>query len=554
MRPLMGWVMGGALMMGPLIGGALPGVLPAALPQAAPRIAAPQAASGQRNLPAGPRNVLLILADDLGWRDSSVYGSPSYQTPNLERLAHAGMKFTDAYAASPACSPTRASILTGKYPQRLGLTSTILSSRTGGETATPQPSFFPWARLAASPGIPHLPPGERTIAEAVKGGGPYRTCFLGKWHLGGEAWFPGTEGFDTSIAATAQSAPPSYFSPYHIPTLPDGPEGEYLTDRLTDEVIRYLRDHDRTQPFLLFLWHFSVHGPFQAEPALVQKCRERINPSFHQRNPVYAAMIQSLDESLGRILDALDELELASNTIVLFTSDNGGLIHDRAGLVTSNAPLRGEKTTLYEGGVRVPLVVRWPGVVPPGTECDQPVSSIDFYPTILEIAGVSEPGTAAVDGESLLPLLTQTGPLKRDALFWHFPHYFVRFVQKEPPPETPAAENDSGLPAPQPEELADIELVMTPASAVRKGSFKLIKFYEGPAFELYDLANDIGEQNNLASAMPDKVLELDTLLRRHIEEVGARVPDKNPRYVEGYTVQDMYRRVTRQKKNLDSDK
>jgi len=467
--------------------------------------------AGAADRSSRPPNILFILIDDMGWMDSTVYGSRYYDTPNVERLAERSMLFTDAYAANPLCSPTRASILTGKYPARLAITA----------PAGHLPPLPPDQPLLPTEGPAHqkvlipesrrfLPLEERTIAEALREAG-YRTGFIGKWHLGQpEEYWPQHQGFEINVGGGGYPGPPSYFSPYRIKPLPDGPEGEYIADRLTDEALAYIEQH-RDEPFALFLWHYSVHAPYQAKEELTERYVDRVDPRGKQDDPVMAGMIKSMDESIGRVLDRLDELKLAENTIIVFFSDNGGNEYDRVGprewLPTNNDPLRSGKGSIYEGGIRVPMLVCWPGVVEPGTKCSEVVSSIDFYPTLLEMAGL-EPGPAKVlDGESLVPLLRRTGKLRREAVFCHFPH------RTHPP---------TGM-------------LCQPCTSVRKGDWKLIRFYDTSdefpnPYELYNLKDDIGETNNLADRMPLRVKELDTLIDRFLEATGAIVPIPNPKH------------------------
>jgi arylsulfatase A-like enzyme len=332
-------------------------------------------------------NIVFIIADDLGWSDLGCYGSTFYQTPNLDRLAKEGMRFTDAYAAAPVCSPTRASILTGKSPARLRITDWL-----------PGRKDKPEQRLRRLEIQPFLPLEEITVAEALKAGG-YKTAFFGKWHLGDapEHW-PEHQGFDLNLGGCGKGTPPSYFSPYQLPNLPDGPDGEYLTDRLTSEAIRFI-EQNRDKPFLVYLSHYAVHNPLQAKPALLEKYKAKAaklpagkSPEFLndngrpvrqvQNNPAYAAMVENLDENVGRLLDKLAELKLDENTIVLFTSDNGGL-STAVGSPTSNLPLRAGKGWPYEGGVREPLLIKWLGTTHPGSICTKPVASPDFFPTLL---------------------------------------------------------------------------------------------------------------------------------------------------------------------------
>jgi arylsulfatase A-like enzyme len=437
-------------------------------------------------------NFIFILADDLGWKDLGCYGSSFYETPNLDRLAKEGMRFTQAYAACNVCSPTRASILTGKYPARLRLTDYIPGS---GDKPTRKLKLPDWTK--------HLPLEETTIAEALKGAG-YATAFIGKWHLGGTNFYPEHQGFDLNIAGCYMGQPPSYFSPYKIPTLKDGPVGEYLTDRLTDEAIKFMAAAKR--PFFLYLSHYAVHNPQQAKTNLIEKYRAKTVPTGSefvndngrqvrqvQNRPIYAAMMESLDDSVGRILTSLQELGLEKNTVVIFTSDNGGLSTSE-GTPTSNVPLRMGKGWNYEGGIREPLIVKWPGVTKSGTACEQPMISMDYFPTFLEIAGAK---FRESDGQSLVPLLKGQDRPDRP-LFWHYPHY----------------SNQGG----------------GPAGAVRIGDFKLIEWFEDMRVELYNLREDLSEKNNLSAKMPEKVAELRNLLHIWRENVGAQMLTLNPDY------------------------
>ncbi len=448
-------------------------------------------------------NLVFILADDFGWRDLGCYGSTFYETPNLDRLAAKGMRFTDAYAACSVCSPTRASILTGKYPARLHLTDWL-----------PGRPDRPDQKLNRPVILPHLPLEEVTIAEALKDAG-YRTAFIGKWHLGGPGFYPDQQGFERNLGGCELGHPPSYFSPYRIPTLPDGPKGEYLTDRLTGEALKFI-EANRDRPFFLYLAHYAVHNPQQAKADLIGKYRAKVaklppasEPEFRpegrhqtrqiQNQPVYAAMVQSLDESVGRVLDKLAELGLEENTIVVFTSDNGGL-STAEGSPTANAPLRAGKGWSYEGGVREPLLVRWPGVTPPGSVCRAPVMSTDYYPTLLEMARLPLRPRQHRDGVSLVPLL-QGGTLPERPLFWHYPHY----------------SNQGG----------------GPSGAIRLGDFKLIEWFEDMRVELFNLQDDLGEQHDLAARMPEKVAALRQQLHDWRRRVDAQMPTPNPDYRPG---------------------
>ena len=427
-------------------------------------------------------NVVLILADDFGWTDLACYGSKLYESPNIDQLARDGMKFTQAYSACTVCSPTRAALLTGKYPARLHITDWI----PGQMPENPKMIVPDWTK--------YLPLDEITIARALKER-EYATASIGKWHLGGEDYYPDQHGFDINIGGTDKPNTKHYFSPYQVATLTDGPQGEYVTDRLTNEAIRFI-EANKDKPFFLYLPHFAVHLPLQAKQALIKKYQAKIKPGMSQNNAVYAAMIDSLDQSVGRIRAELKKLDIADHTIVIFASDNGGRVP-----TTSNLPLRVGKGSCYEGGTRVPLIIDWPGVTKPGSVCDTPVISMDLYPTIAEAAGAPEAVQNAKDGVDLAPLLHQNGKLKRDELFWHYPHYqHYQF---------------GGA---------------TPYSAIRKGDFKLIEFLDDMRVELYNLKDDIGEQHNLAETMPDKVEELRNRLHAWRTEVGAQMPTRNPKY------------------------
>ncbi|MCI0745470.1 MAG: sulfatase [Verrucomicrobia subdivision 3 bacterium] len=427
-------------------------------------------------------NVVLILADDLGWTDLSCYGSNFYETPHIDRLARDGLKFTQAYSACTVCSPTRAAILTGKYPARLRVTDWI----PGLPPENPKLLVPPWTK--------YLPLEEITIARVLRSAG-YVSASLGKWHLGGEEYYPDKHGFDFNVAGSAAPAPPNYFAPYKIATLPDGPPGEYLTDRMGEEAARFIEQH-REKPFFLYMPLFAVHTPIRGKEALVKKYRAKRRAGQRQTNAVYAAMIESMDDSVGLIRGKLDELNLSDRTIVVFASDNGGRVP-----TTSNHPLRVGKGSCYEGGVRVPLIVYWPGVTKAGTVCDVPVISMDLYPTILEMTGQADAARKGMDGVSLVPLLRNAGALKREALFWHYPHY-------------------------QHYQLGGT----TPYGAIRANDYKLIEFFDDMRVELYNLREDIGEQRNLAAGMPAKVEELRTRLHAWRKDVGAQMPSRNSNY------------------------
>ena len=454
-------------------------------------------------------NIIFVLVDDLGWRDVGYMGSMYYETPNIDRLAGLGMAFTNAYAACAVCSPTRASIMTGKYPARLGLTDWIHfldpQARTAAESGTHPEKYVGGMdqKLLCPPNPYWMDLEETTIAEALKDQG-YVTAHIGKWHLGPENWWPDKQGFDFNYGGAELGQPPSYFDPYHrnevrpgIPTLDPRKEGEYLTDREADEAVQFINQHKDTT-FFLNLWHYAVHTPIQAKDSLVSKYEQK-TPANGQKNPTYAAMIESVDDAMGKVLQALEANKLLDQTIVIFFSDNGGLVP-----VTSNAPLKMGKGYPYEGGIREPMFIYWPGVVEPETVCDVPVSSIDFFPTICRMAGISLPENPVVDGRDLYPLLTRKNAFENRSLFWHFPHY------RGP---------------------------IGPYSIIRKGDFKLIKHYEGQIFELYNLSDDISEGLNLADSLTDMVENLNFELEQWLVESKAKLPMTNPDFLEPQNVE-----------------
>ncbi len=454
-------------------------------------------------------NVIVILVDDMGWMDLSCQGSDYYRTPAIDRLATEGMRFTNGYAACAVCSPTRAALQTGRYPHRVGVTDWIRSRFQRGRIGTPAKNPTEYVggknRKFLCPPNPYwMEHEEISIAEALKARG-YQSGYIGKWHLGDPAWFPPGQGYDENKGGCDYGQPPSYFDPYNQPkgrhetlrqgihNLPGRKKGEYLTHREADEAEALIRGwHEKKKPFFLMVGHYAVHTPIQALAEVAARYQREKKPN----NAKYAAMVESIDDSTRQILATLKELEIDENTLIIFTSDNGGL--DRNGSPTENAPLRSGKGYAYEGGIRVPFLVRWPGVIPAGKISDEPVCSIDIFPTVVEAAGAKAPSDRAIDGLSLMPHLKSGGTAKllRDDLLWHFPHY------RHAP---------------------------GPYSIIRQGNHKLIKFWGGP-FELYDLKEDLGEARNLAAALPKRVSELDTLLLKRLKETGARLPRENPDY------------------------
>lgn len=445
-------------------------------------------------------NIVLMLADDLGWSDLGCYGADLHETPHLDRLAREGVRFTQAYAMS-VCSPTRAALLTGRHAARLNLTVWREAAvNRDADASRTQRALLPPATAT------DLPHPETTLAEVLRAAG-YRTFHVGKWHLGAADHSPETQGFDVNVGGTHWGAPVTYFWPFsgtnsageyrQVPGLGPGRAGEELTDRLTDEALRLI-DGAGERPFFLNLWLHSPHTPVEGKPALVEHFRRRLRPGLRHQNPDYAAMVRTLDDNVGRVLARLDARRLARRTLVIFTSDNGGYNQPfRGRAVTDNFPLRSGKGSLYEGGIRVPLIIRMPGLTPGGSVCAEPVICMDFFPTIGELAGVA--GDTAVDGLSLVPLLRHpAASLGREALCFHYPHYY------------PAT---------------------SPVSAVRAGDWKLLEYFEGGRVELYQLHDDPSEQRNLASAEPGRAAELHRRLQRWREEVGARRP--TPRLASG---------------------
>lgn len=452
-------------------------------------------------------NVLFILVDDLGYMDIGAYNPDTfYETPNVDRLAAQGMRFTNGYAANPVCSPTRYSIMTGKYPSRVDATNWFSGRRT--------------ARFRGAELRDHMPLEEFTLAEAFQEAG-YTTAFLGKWHLGPtDKYWPEHQGFDINVGGHNRGSPPGgYFSPYRNPRLEDGPKGEFLTKRLADEAISII-EHNKDKPFFVYLSFYTVHIPLQAPEHLIAKYRKKAarlddgQPDFateeqvwpvkrprrvriQQNHPVYAAMVESMDGHIGRVLKKLDELNLDENTVVCFMSDNGGLSTSE-GLPTSNLPLRGGKGWLYEGGIREPFLIKWPGVTKPGSTCDVPVISTDFYPTLLDIAGLKRQPKQHLDGVSLAPLLkgsvagapARKAALDRDALYWHYPHYA----------------NQGGF----------------PGGAIRMGDWKLLERFEDGKVHLYNLKDDVGEKHDVAAKHADRVSAMRKKLHAWYKEVDAK--------------------------------
>ena len=497
-------------------------------------------------------NVVFFLVDDLGWTDVGTFGSSFYDTPHIDQFATEGVKFTSAYAACHVCSPTRSSILTGKYPARNNMTDWIPGRRD-----------FPFQKLLNVYSGQHLPYEETTLAETLRGHG-YATAAVGKWHLGSAPSTPDKHGFDWHIPRNWSRGAPNrtFYAPYNLEGLEDVPEGEYLTDRLTDEALGFINDN-KDGPFFLYFAHFAVHDPIDGRLDLVDKYEEKLiadpppmvepfilegnpdrreklsqeyidraisDPAFaeygvlpehtvkikqRQDNTHFAGMVEAVDQSFGRLLERLEELGIDDNTIVIFFADNGGMAGmnvgnpirtvteeqlDRA-FSTSVLPLRGAKGWLYEGGIRVPCIVKWPGQGLEGAVSDEPIISTDFYPSILEMAGLPLVEKQHRDGVSITPLLKGEKSLSRDAIYWHFPHYSNHGMQP-------------------------------PAGAIRSGSYKLLEYFENNTVQLFNLDKDLGENYDLSESEPEKVKELTSMLQSWRKSVDAQMLSPNPDYIE----------------------
>jgi arylsulfatase A len=434
-------------------------------------------------------NVVLIMADDLGWKDLHCYGNEKIDTPNIDRLAKQGLLFTDAYSASPVCTPTRAALMTGESPARLNITN---------HAAGHPPNFRkPGTNLIEPIWLRHLPLERVTLAEQLKQAG-YATGFVGKWHLSHRdksdkeptepQLRPEHQGFDINIGGCQFGGPPSYFSPYKLPNLQGESDGEYLPDRCANECIRFVKSakSDGDRPFFLCWWSYSVHYPFQAPADLIAKYELR--KGLGVENPTYAAMIEGLDASIGKLLDAIDAQGLSENTLVIFTSDNGPF-------AANVKPLRAEKGHLYEGGIRVPMIVRWPGHVKPSTRTSTPVITMDIHATILDTANLKPDPSNTPDGISFIPMLEDDSKLDRDSVYFHYPNYAFH------------KENRLG-------------------SAIRSGDFKLIRFYDDDSIELYNLRDDISESRDIAKEMPDKASQLRAKLEHWLRQTNASQPQR----------------------------
>lgn len=452
----------------------------------------PPAVRAANDIHAPPPNIIYINADDLGWTDLACQGSTFYETPHIDRLATQGILFSEAYAPAANCAPSRACCLTGQYTPRHGI-------YTVGNSERGKPKD---RKLIPTPNETVLADSHVTIAEVLKAAG-YVTGHIGKWHLGPD---PRTQGFDENIAGCQWGSPSGggYHSPFTYPNCVQEKKGEYLTDRLGAEAVTFIATH-KDSPFFLHVAPHSVHTPLQGKTDLVARYRNKI-PSEAHHHPTYAAMIHSLDENVGRIMAILDELGLATNTLVLFSSDNGGVWN-----ISRQWPLRAGKGSYYEGGIREPMIVRWPGKIKPGSRCSVPVSGIDLFPTFLDVAGAEIPEGKVLDGESLMPLLTQRGTIRERPLFWHFPIYL-----------------EGGHP-----ESRDPRFRTRPGSVIRLGDWKLHEYFEDGGLELYNLKEDIGEKVNRANEQPRRVQALHARLQAWRKDTEAPVPTAlNPKYAQ----------------------
>lgn len=447
--------------------------------------------------PRRPPNIVFMLIDDMGYADAGCFGSTFYETPNIDRLATSGMRFTQAYAACPVCSPTRASIMTGKYPARLKLTDFLKGNRSPNDSP-----------LLPAPYVDELPLEEVTVAEVLRQAG-YATGHVGKWHLGKKGFWPEDQGFDFNYGGCQSGMPKSYFWPEwkDNPPIEGAHNGEYLADRLTDEACRFIESH-QGRPFFLNFCHYSVHLPIEGKADKIAKYEAKLaaHPPLpgQQHNARYAAMVESVDDSVGKVMETLQRCGIENDTVFLFFSDNGGLSVEEGKHTpaTTNAPLRDGKGYLHEGGIREPMIVSWPGVVPPATVCTEPVCSIDFLPTMAVLAGLAPENAGAhnIDGMDISSLFQDPGShLSRDALYWHYPHF----------------SNQGGR----------------PGGAVRAGDWKLIENYEFGDLELYNLKDDIGEARNLAGIQPERSQKMLEMLGAWRKSVDANMPRPNPEYI-----------------------
>ena len=441
-------------------------------------------------------NIVLIVADDLGWRDLHGYGNDVVETPHLDKLADEGVKFTNAYASCTVCSPTRASLLTGKNPVTVGITDYIKGKQ---HARGPKPT----ERFLVPEFNFHLPLKEKTLAEKLKEIG-YTTASVGKWHLGGDGYLPTDQGFDINFAGGENGMPPSYYYPYtsekfkfQMHNMELGDDSLYLTDKLTKEAIQFINEN-KEDPFFLYVPYYTVHVPWEGRPDLVRKYEEKLAASNDSLvwNPHFLAMIECMDENVGQIINTIEDHQLRENTLVIFVSDNGGLYSRSGNQIhgSYNYPLRGGKGLLYEGGLRVPTIINWPSKIPGSQISEELVISTDIFTTIVDV--VNQDLDNPVEGVSLWSHLTDNTPVDNETFYWHYPHYHRT----------------------------------NPGSVIRDGDYKLIHFYEDDHVELYNLTEDIGEQNDLSETMPDKTQALYNKLHQWLEENDAKMPKPNPDY------------------------
>ncbi|VGO11900.1 Arylsulfatase [Pontiella desulfatans] len=440
-------------------------------------------------------NIVMVMVDDLGLYDLNCYGYKAVDTPNANKLAEEGMFFSNAYAGSTVCTPSRAAVISGQAPARLHLTNHISNQHFAPENPI----------LLNAPEVTALPPETVTFAEKLRDNG-YSCGFFGKWHLSrqkpdasnrvvDERTQPDNQGFENNVGGNGNGGPPGgWFSPYKNPYLPNGPEGEYLPERLANEAVAYM-EANKDKPFLIAMWNYTVHSPIETTQELTDKYKARKQAGAKVGNPVYAGMVEAADNVLGRLLQKIDELGLRDNTLVMLTSDNGGFNYG----VTDHPPLRGTKSWLFEGGLRIPLIVRWPGKVKPGSVSEERVTHLDFFPTFMEAAGIAVGPDQILDGESMVPVLAGTGGMQRDAVYFHYPNYAWH------------AKNRLG-------------------GAIIQGDFKLLNWYDDDSVELYNLKNDPSEKQDLAARNPELAERLKRKFKKWLKDVDANMPVENPEH------------------------
>lgn len=475
-------------------------------------------ANAQQSSSKKEMNVIFIMADDLGWSDTELYGTTQlYQTKNIMRLAQRGLTFTNAYAASPLCSPTRATIMSGQATARNGMLAAVgHTKRVSLENKVSLRKVKPGDKASEVESATRLDNTIPSLGKVLKKSG-YQTAHFGKWHLGTSPYSPLEQGFDIDIPHTNGPGPTAYLAPWNYPSLKANTQDEHIEDRMSKEAVAWMQSLKGDKPFFMNYWMFSVHGPWGAKEELIAKYRQKTDTTQLQRSPSYAAMVHSLDDAVGTLLDAIDRLGIADNTAIIFFSDNGGTKHvqlkettaDGArynAKVTHNSPLKGGKATMFEGGIKVPCVIVWPGLTKPGTTTDARIQSTDFYPTLINLLGAEIPENYAIDGIDFSKVLSNTKWKRKAPMFSYFPVYI------------------KGVPD-----------WLPPSMSVHDGDWKLIRlFHQGENQEhdylLFNLKKDIGETKNLASKYPKKVRELDALIEKHIKDTEAVVPAPNPNF------------------------